>query len=148
MNDVSTHHTVELLGRYSKTPPLPTFHASRRQTSPATAPGRIHAAHKRLGPDVIQQLIRDYEAGHSTTTLMRVYGLGKGTVLGILEEEGVKMRCQGIPEDRLSEVIRLYRAGHSLMRLSAQFDCSSETVRLLLLRAGVSLRRPWERGPL
>jgi hypothetical protein len=36
---------------------------------------------------------------------MRVYGLGKGTVLGILREQDVKMNGQGI-----LEVLELYRA--------------------------------------
>jgi hypothetical protein len=52
-------------------------------------PDRIHAARKRLGSGVIEQLVSDYEAGSST------YGLGKGTVLGILDEQGVNMRGQG-----------------------------------------------------
>jgi hypothetical protein len=42
---------------------------------------------------------------------MRAYGLGKGTVLGILEEHGVKLRGQGITDDRLGEAIELYRSG-------------------------------------
>jgi DNA-directed RNA polymerase specialized sigma24 family protein len=139
---------VELLGRYSKTPALlPAPLARRRRSSPARS-SRIHAARKRLGPDSIQQLVADYEAGDSTTILMRTYGLGKGTVLAILEEQGVKMRGQGIPDDRLSEVSDLYSGGLSLMRISKKLDCSAETVRQALLRAGVTLRRQQERGPL
>jgi hypothetical protein len=104
---------VELLGRYSKTPALlPAPLARRRRSSPARS-SRIHAARKRLRPDSIQQLVADYEAGDSTTILMRTYGLGKGTVLAILEEQGVKMRGQGIPDDRLSEVSDLYSGGLS-----------------------------------
>jgi hypothetical protein len=40
---------------------------------------------------------------------MQIYQLGKGTVLGILAECGVKMRGQGIPEDRLNQGIDLHR---------------------------------------
>jgi DNA-directed RNA polymerase specialized sigma24 family protein len=139
---------VELLGRYSKTPALlPAPLARRRRSSPARS-SRIHAARKRLGPDSVQQLVADYEAGDSTTILMRTYGLGKGTVLAILEEQGVKMRGQGIPDDRLSEVSDLYSGGLSLMRISKKLDCGAETVRQALLRAGVTLRRQQERGPL
>jgi hypothetical protein len=60
---------------------------------------------------------------------MRAYGLGKGTVLGILEEHGVKLRGQGITDDRLGEAIELYRSGLSLNRVAARLDCSAETVR-------------------
>ena len=34
----------------------------------------------RPGPDIIQQLVSDYETGHSTIVLMQAYALGKGTV--------------------------------------------------------------------
>jgi hypothetical protein len=140
--------TVELLGRYSKTPVPLAVPGPRRRGSSLVVARRIHAARKRLGPDVIQQLVTDYEAGHSTTALMQTYGLGKGTVLGILEERGVKMRGQGIPDDRLGEVIGLYRGGLTLMQISKRFHCSGETVRQALLAAEVRMRAKWERGPL
>jgi hypothetical protein len=79
---------------------------------------------------------------------MRDYHLGKGTVLGILEEHVVKMRGQGFPDDRLGEAIELYKSGQSLMRISKQFGCSAEAVRQTLLGAGVKPRRQWERGPI
>jgi hypothetical protein len=145
---MSRYGVVELHGRYSKTPLLPTFPVTTPRRLPSATPGRIHATRKRLRPDVIQQLVIDYKAGHSATTLMQAYGLGKGTVLGIVQEQGVKMRGHGVPDDRLGEVIELYKSGLSLMRISKQFDCSAETVRQALLGAGITLRRQWERGPL
>jgi hypothetical protein len=59
---------------------------------------------------------------------------------------GVKMRGQGIPEDRLDDVIELYQAGLSLIRISKQFGCSAETVRRTLLAAGIQMRARWERS--
>jgi hypothetical protein len=79
---------------------------------------------------------------------METYRLGKGTVLGILEDQEVQMRGQGIPSDRLQEAIELYKSGLSLMRVAARFDCSAETVRQVLLAASVRLRKPWQRGRL
>jgi hypothetical protein len=137
---------VELLGRYSKIQAPRTTPLCRASGKPQSSTPRVHSAQKRLGPNAVQQLVRDYEAGRSTTWLMQTYGLGKGTVLGILREHGVKMRGQGIPEERLSEAIELYKSGHSLMRISKRFRCSAETVRQALVGAGVKLRRPWERG--
>jgi hypothetical protein len=89
MNDVSTHHKVELLGRYSKTPaPLPVKLAQRRADRTPARP-RVHDVRKRLSDEVIARLVADYESGQSTTALVRRYQLGKGTVLGILAEYGV-----------------------------------------------------------
>jgi hypothetical protein len=77
---------------------------------------------------------------------MQAYDLGKGTVLGILEERSVKMRGQGIHGDRLREAIDLYRSGHSLKSVADRMDCSAETLRQALMAAGVRMRARWERG--
>lgn len=139
---------VGVLWRYSKTPaPLAVPSARSRRPPARTARRQVHAVRKRLHPDTLRQLTADYEAGRSTTWLMATYGLGKGTVLNLLEQHGVKMRGQGISEDQVEDVVRLYRSGLSLMRLSRQLDCSAETVRQVLLGAGVTLRKRWERGP-
>jgi DNA-directed RNA polymerase specialized sigma24 family protein len=139
---------VELLGGYSKLPkPL-----SKRFPDASGKPHRsrplVHAARRRLTAHERSQLAADYEAGRSTTWLMRSYHLGKGTVLNILAEQDVKMRGQGIPDDQLDDIIELYRSGLSLMRISKKFNCSAETVRQALLNADVTLRRQWERAPL
>jgi hypothetical protein len=102
---------VELPGRYSKlqapdlTLRLPGTTGKPRRSRPL-----IHAARRRLSTNERRQLAADYEAGRSTTWLMRTYRLGKGTVLSILGEHGVKMRGQGIPDDQIDEAIALYKA--------------------------------------
>src|SRR5688572_27205374 len=79
---------VELLGRYSKMPPplavkldararkpkaaRPGVHAARRRLSPETV-----AARGRLSPETVNQLVADYEAGKSSTVLMKTYDLGE-----------------------------------------------------------------------
>jgi hypothetical protein len=138
---------VEVLGRYSKIPPPLTLPPARRQKRARTVPGRIHSVRKRLGPDVIRQLVRDYEAGESTTALTQSYALGKGTVLRILEDNNVKMRGQGISDGQLAEALRLYNNGWALQQVGGHFDCTAETVRQALMVAGIPLRAPWERGP-
>jgi hypothetical protein len=139
---------VELLGRYSKLQKPLTKHIRATSGRLHRSHPHVHAARRRLSDDERSRLAADYKAGRSTTWLMRTYDLGKGTVLSILNEQGVKMRGQGIPEDRLGEVSELYRSGLSLMWIGKKFDCSAETVRRTLLGAGVTLRRQWERGPL
>jgi hypothetical protein len=108
---------------------------------------RVHAARRRLNADELAQVVSDYEAGRSTTWLMQNYQLGKGTVLGILAERGVKMRGQGIPDALLQDAITLYASGLSLQRVATRLHCSAETVRQALIAAGVSLRARWDRGP-
>jgi len=51
--------------------------------------------------------VDDYQAGQSTTQFMQIYRLGKGTVLDLLADQGVKMRGQGLPDDQLAEAVRL-----------------------------------------
>ncbi len=137
---------MELLGRYSKIQkPNLTIRSPGASAKPRHSHPLVHAARRRLSADERGQLAADYEAGKSTTWLMRNYHLGKGTVLGILAEHGVKMRGQGIPDDRLREVIDLYKSGQSLMLVAEHIGCSGETVRQALLRAGLKLRKQWER---
>jgi DNA-binding NarL/FixJ family response regulator len=136
---------VELLGRYSKTPPLPTIRASGSRVAPS-AKRQVHAIRKRLGPNAIEQLVADYQAGQSTIELLRIYGISKGAVISLLEHHQVNMRGQGLRAERLQEAIELYSSGLSLKAVAAQLDCSAETVRQALLRAGVTPRARWEGG--
>lgn len=134
--------------RYAKTPPPLVLLRSTPKHRPERAPGRIHVAPKRLGPEAIQQLVVDYEAGESTAALAQTYGLAKGTVLDLLAKNGVQVRGQGLPGDQLEEATRLYvEDGWPLRRLGPHLGCSPDAVRLGLIRAGVTLRKPWERGP-
>lgn len=57
-----------------------------------TARPRVHSVRKRLSPDVIEALVRDYVVGMPSTALMTKYRLGKGTVLKLLHEREVKLR--------------------------------------------------------
>lgn len=139
--------TVAVLTRYSKiaAPTAVPFDRPRRE--PDVASPRVGAVRRRLRPELIAQLVADYEAGHSTTQLMQTYGPGKATVLSILAECDVKMRGRGIPDNRLQEAIQLYRGGLSLKAVAHRLDCSAETVRQALMAVGVTMRARWERGP-
>jgi hypothetical protein len=135
----------ELLGRYSKLQKPLIKHLPDASGNPRPSRPLVHAARRRLNPEERRQLAVDYKAGRSTTWLMRTYYLGKGTVLNILKEQGVRMRGQGVPDDRLQEAIDLYKSGWSLMRVGQHVGCSGETVRQALLATGIKLRRRWER---
>jgi len=85
---------VELMHRYSKMPDLPIFRHRVKDAGEraSTSHPRIHRAQQRLGPEAIAQLVADYQAGRSTTELMRQHRIGKGTVLRILDGAGVTRR--------------------------------------------------------
>src|SRR5712691_5988160 len=80
---------VELLHRYSKLPNLSKIGQSSHPRSMPIAHPRTHRIRKRLSTQTITQLVADYEAGASSTALMKKYQLGKGTVLKILRQAGV-----------------------------------------------------------
>ena len=67
---------------------------------------------------------------------------------GHLRVAGVKLRRQGVPQERLDEAVRLYGEGWSCQRLAERYGCDDETVRQALVRAGIKLRKPWERMQL
>jgi hypothetical protein len=71
---------------------------------------------------------------------MRTYGLGKGSVLRLLEEAGVERRRQGQRNIDVVEAAEHYEAGWLLARLAAIYGCGAETVRQALLGHGVAVR--------
>jgi hypothetical protein len=131
---------VEVLGRYLNTPDLPQFRRTERVPTRERGPV-VHCVRKRLSLKQIQQLVRDYEAGTPSTTLMVRYGLCKGTVLNLLRAEGVGLRAHGLAATDLPEAIQLYINGLSLARLGSKFDCDAETVWKRLIGAGVVTAR-------
>ncbi len=138
---------VELMGRYSNfSPPLLSRqidHVIRSVKSPelpkSPAP-RVHAVHRRLSPDAIQQLITDYQAGTPSTQLMLTYRLGKGTVLRLLREHGVQLRNQRMTPAEVEQAIQLYGQGLSLATVGQQLGYDHGTIWQALKRAGVPRR--------
>ena len=106
---------------------------------------RKRQVQRRLTPDEVEQLVRDYQAGDSMQQLARRWRLHRTTVAEQLRREGVPVRQRGIRAERLNEAIRLYNEGWSCLRLADRYDCDDETVRQALRRANVRLRKPWER---
>jgi DNA-directed RNA polymerase specialized sigma24 family protein len=142
---------VELLGQYSKHHQLlkRLERLQRLRTrSTGRAPTRVPRTHKvaqRLQPQTLEQIVVDYEEGLSTAGIVARYGLGKGTVIGILRRAGVAIRNQGLAPADLGHAIELYEAGLSLKQVAARCNCDAETVRKELRAVGVRMRKPWER---
>jgi hypothetical protein len=117
----------------------------RGATPTAPLPDRPVTARERLGPAVVVQLVAEYRGGDSTKTLAKRYGLGQGTVVQLLHQEGAVMRNQGLPAERIGEAAALYCSGWSQQRLAERYGCDAKTIATTLKRHGVQMRRPWER---
>lgn len=81
---------MEVVGRYSKQPRPPDLGHITTCFGPVSSPSTIHNVRRRLGAEVISQLVHDYQAGVPTTELTVTYGIGKGTVLRLLRSQGVR----------------------------------------------------------
>jgi DNA-directed RNA polymerase specialized sigma24 family protein len=101
---------------------------------------------RRLTPEQVQMLVREYEAGDDMKVLATRWGLHRLTVAAHLRRAGVELRRQGLSDEQLGEAARLYGEGWSLQRLAERYQCDDETVRKYLKRAGVRMRRPWGRS--
>jgi hypothetical protein len=135
------------MGRYSNfSSPLlsgQTDHLIQSVTAselPKSPEPRVHAVHRRLSPDTIQQLVTDYQAGIPSTQLMLTYNLGKGTVLRLLRTHGVQLRNQRMTPEHIEQAIQLYGQGLSLVAVGEQLGYDHGTIWRILKRAGVPRR--------
>lgn len=138
---------VEVVGRYSNIPqPLlsgQTHHLIQGVAAPElpkSSEPRVHAVHRRLSPDTIQQLITDYQSGTPSTQLMLTYNLGKGTVLRLLRTHGVQLRNQRMTPEHIEQAIQLYGQGLSLVAVGEQLGYDHGTIWRALKQAGVPRR--------
>jgi hypothetical protein len=111
--------------------------AAAALTTPPRTPQRVE---DRLGPFGVAQLIAEYRAGAPTTQLMRTYGLGKGSVLRLLDAHGVPRRRQGLTADQAAEAVLLYRKGWSTLKIGQHFGKDHGVILRALERAGVPRR--------
>jgi hypothetical protein len=89
----------------------------------------------------VAQLVADYQAGHSTKSLQRTYGISQGAVLRLLDVNGVPRRQRGLTDKQVQEAIRQHAEGWSLTRIGDHFGKDHTVVRNDLLRTGVQLRQ-------
>jgi hypothetical protein len=67
-------------------------HGRSRAERPPLVPQRVE---RRLGPDLIKRIVAEYAGGRSSTLLAKRYGIGKGTLLRLLKQNGVVVRRRG-----------------------------------------------------
>jgi hypothetical protein len=100
---------------------------------------------RRLGKQVVAELVANYVAGVPTTQLALTYCLGKGSVLRLLHEHGVAMRRQPMTGSEVDQATTLYRAGWSLAKIGSKFGVDGMTVRTALLKRSILMRSAHER---
>jgi hypothetical protein len=93
-----------------------------------------------MGDDLVSELVTRYQAGMPSTQLIQLYGLGKGTVLQLLREQGVAKRIQHMGDDEIREAAALYAAGRSLARVGQRLGRHPSAIQDVLKRAGVPRR--------
>ncbi len=113
--------------------------SDRARTVPVGRP-RAHRVRRRLAPEVITQLVADYEAGCSSTVLTTKYHLSKSALLRLLYEHNTEIRNRSVSIDA-KKAIQLYQTGWSLTKIGDLFNCSQSAVRRVLVDGGVEIRR-------
>jgi hypothetical protein len=108
--------------------------------------GHVHRIDVTCDRTVLETLAAEYEVGASTVELQEKFGLGKGSVLRLLHEAGVKVRRQPVDDERLEEIRRLYQSGLTIREVAAALAMPKTTVQDALARAGQPMR-PAARRP-
>lgn len=85
-------------------------------------------------------LVAAYRDGRSSGALAKDYGIGKGTVLGLLDEHAVTKRRQPPGTEVLERATDLYKEGLPLATISSQLGVPQSTLRRHLHKQGIVLR--------
>jgi hypothetical protein len=116
--------------------PIPRSGRSIEQLEPAQ-PFKLD---QRLKPEIVAEILARYQAGEPSTAIAASYGLSKGSVIRLLREAGISIRCQGLTDDQVTEAAQLYESGLSLAKIGARFDVDHGTVWRQLKKRGVNMR--------
>ena len=102
----------------------------------------------------LEQVIKDYESGMTSTEVGKKYGYDAKTITTRLREVGVQIRKRGFgginkaKKEKLYgkielplKVIKEYESGMTLVELGKKYGCSWATIRARLTEAGVQIRK-------
>ena len=152
-NPLTWANGVELANRYAKLRPGPLIKRAQasdrlveeRPVSDVRTASEAFKLSLRLTIQDRCRLIEVYQAGASAEQVAKDFGLGKGSVVKILNEAGVTRRRGSPSMAMLDEATRLYlKEGWSLKRIGNKFGYPATTIHRHLKRRGVPMRRPWE----
>lgn len=95
---------------------------------------------QRLSEEQLTQIASAYISSTSTNALATEYGLGKGSVLKLLTQQGVTMRRQPPTPEQVEKAAALYEQGNSLAVIATKLDVSQTAIRNHLRKRGVTFR--------
>lgn len=101
---------------------------------------KIKKLSQRLSPETITALVEDYQAGLSSPQLQAKYCLSKGSVLGLLAQQGVERRRQSLSNERVAELARLYESGLTVREIVVRTGTPKTTIQGALRAADVTMR--------
>jgi hypothetical protein len=127
---------VDLAGRLSNLPPhlervlnlVPELLARRL---PASQPIRMRQAQTRLTAEIVEELVRDYEAGGRVADLVDLYGVCRETIYGHLQARGV-VPSRKRPPSTPAEVAAVHErsaARDSILKIARALETSPATIR-------------------
>jgi hypothetical protein len=89
---------------------------------------------RRLGPDVIPQLVAEYTAGQSGAALARRYKISKTAVLELLAKAGVIRPRNVMTDEMIATARRLREQGLFYREIGARLGVHKDTVRRALIK--------------
>ena len=133
---------VEVMGRYSNHVDQEERVSALLDPVPAT-PRRPEISttkqvHRRLRPDLVDDLVAGYEGGRTVRQLADQFGIGRETVSKLLRRRGVRTRHQSLTASQTQIAVNLYRSGMSLVQVADRMARSRTAIYNALRRDGCS----------
>lgn len=102
---------------------------------------------QRLRPEVIEDVVSEYQGGATCRELARKYNVSVSGMEALLKRRGVTLRGAYkrlmLTSEQKTEIVTLYRDGARSHPLGAKFGVSSSTVMKLVREAGVRVHGTW-----
>lgn len=105
----------------------------------SSAPPATRQTQVRLSRQQQLELVERYRAGALRRELAEVYGIGTGTVSGILKRHDASRKI-GLTPDEIERAADGYVAGQSLAQIAEAFGVVPNTIRTALLAHGTTMR--------
>ncbi len=102
--------------------------------------------HRRLRPDLVDDLVAGYEGGLSVRQVPDQFGIGRETASKILSRRDVTTRHRSLTVTETAAAAQLYRSGLSLVQVADRMARNRTAIYNALRRDGVQLRprRGWQ----